>query len=163
MAQRPTRSVETLSCRLSNDELLSKSDEIANVLSEIDSKEDEISGLKKFYKSEVEKLDQRKNILKDQISTKRAYREVECSIEYNFDKKIKMFVRMDTGEIVREVPIAEHECQEYMKELIENVSESATSVSDIETLLDTAEFELNDETDSKEDAEDESKNVEEAI
>lgn len=105
MPQRPTRTVETLGCKLTNDELLEKGDRLSNILTEIENRLAE------------------KNILKDQVLSKKEYREVECSIEYDWEKKVKRVIRTDNYVVVREAPINEFEIQEYMKELEENESE----------------------------------------
>lgn len=115
--QRPVRSVEVLACVLTNEEKIKKSQEMCNAHQKIDELELDLEGIKKRFKSDIEGNEKIVLELRQQISTGKEYREVECSIVWEFDKKKKIYVRNDTAETVREVPISEHELQEYNAEL----------------------------------------------
>jgi hypothetical protein len=117
MSQRPVRSVEVLPCILTDDEKIAKSQEMCSALSKVDSLELDLEGIKKRYKSDMETYEKIALDLRQQVSTGKQYKEVECSIVWDFDKKKKIYVRNDTGEVVHDVPISEYELQEYNSEL----------------------------------------------
>lgn len=114
--QRQTRSVDPLPCKLTVEELIQKGVELCDMHTKAEQLEKEFDGIKKHYKSQIEDAEKKVLEMRDQIQTRREYRQVECSIAYDFDdKKKKVYYRNDTGEIVREVPISEHELQEELK------------------------------------------------
>jgi hypothetical protein len=117
--QRPVRSVEVLPCILTDEEKITKAQEMCNAHQKIDELELDLEGIKKQFKSDIEKLEKVALDLRQQVSTGKQYKDVECSIVWDFDEKKKVYVRNDTGEVVRETPISEHELQEYSKELAE--------------------------------------------
>jgi len=124
---RPTRSVETIPCKLTVKEIIAKSQEQQSHLAKINELEKEAKGMAKYYKGEIEKAEKSVIFLSDQISTGREYREVECSITYDFDsKKEKVYRRVDTGETVRVVPISEFELQEELNFRAEEEAEGNT-------------------------------------
>ena len=69
----------------------------------------------KRYKSEIETCKAEVARLRDQISTGKEYKDVECMIQYDFEvKKEKVYIRKDTGEMVRMIPLTERELQEEL-------------------------------------------------
>jgi hypothetical protein len=116
MVKRPVRAVETLPCKLTTDELLQKGVAIADAHAKMAELEKGLDGIKKHFKAEIETCEKDIQKLGTQLQTGKEYRDVECSITYDFDdKKIKTYTRNDTGEVVHEYPISETDLQEELK------------------------------------------------
>ena len=134
--KRQTRAVETLPCKLTTEELLQKGVAIADAHAKMAELEKELDGIKKHFKAEIETCEKDIQKLGTQLQTGKEYREVECSITYDFDdKKIKTYIRKDTGEIVHEYPVSESDLQEELRfrEELEAAKEEQAEEENAET------------------------------
>lgn len=101
---------KTLPCSLTDEELIKK----VNEVSALQFSFEEEDALKKTHGIKAKKLKADIDIIINQISTKTEYREVECTWEYNWDSGYKTLVRIDTGEIMNNLPIEDFERQQSM-------------------------------------------------
>lgn len=65
-------------------------------------------------KSTIDGCDAQINLISDKLNTGSEFREIPCEIEYDFENKLKRWIREDTGEIAKEDIIPYNELQEEM-------------------------------------------------
>jgi hypothetical protein len=102
----------TLECILTDDEKLKYSKTIAESVSKKARAEDALKSFQTQQKAEIAGFDASINSIAEKLSTGREYRPVECRLVLNFKTKTKNWVRTDTGEIGRTVPLDESDYQE---------------------------------------------------
>jgi hypothetical protein len=112
---RPTKELRKLSCILTDAECVKCSQQLTDEMDAIDREESDLAEYKKGYGFRIEQITGRMNELRTKIGTGREFRDVECSIEWDFTKKKKIVTRKDTKEVVSTTPISEEECQEELK------------------------------------------------
>ena len=98
-----------------DEEKLKYSKDLGEHLSEKRQQEDSLRSYQTQAKAEIASHDAQINLLADKINTGREYRDVECRIEYNWDKKTREWYRLDTGVMCREDIILEEDLQEHMQ------------------------------------------------
>lgn len=106
---------EFVRCELSEPELLECSKESARAYSSKARLEADLEGIKKRFKADVEKQE---NIIKNKselINCGYEYRDTDCTLTFDWAEGIKTLTRLDTGEVLREIPIETHERQKEIK------------------------------------------------
>ena len=111
---RPTKAVLPIECVLSNEDKLNYSRDLANAISKMKRAQDRSKSFSAQIKAEIQAYDATINLLSEKINAGKEFRDVECRIEYDWDKKTKSWFRIDTGEIVAEDIITEKELQEEL-------------------------------------------------
>ena len=106
---------EFVRCELTEQELLECSKESARAYSSKARIESDLEGIKKRFKADLEKQE---NIIKNKselINCGYEYRDIVCTLTYDWAKGIKTLARLDTGEVVKETPIETFERQKTIK------------------------------------------------
>jgi len=109
---RKTKEKLNLECVLTDQEKLAYSKQLAENLSKKQRAEDTLKSFNTQKKAEIAGLDAEINLKVDKINSGREYRDVECTIFWDWDRKVKVWTRTDTGEVAHEDIISEHELQE---------------------------------------------------
>lgn len=109
---RQSKCVEYLPCELTPDELKQYSELMADSWSAKLRAEEQLKSVSTTIKSEIQVAEGKINKCAELVNSKREWRNVECSVEWDFKKKIKKIVRVDTGELVKTHPISDQEMQE---------------------------------------------------
>ena len=109
---RKTREKLNLECVLTDQEKLAYSKQFAENHSKKQRAEDALKSFTTQKKAEIAGLEAQVNLMADKINTGREYREVECSIMWDWDRKVKEWTRTDTFEVCKEDIISEYELQE---------------------------------------------------
>jgi beta-galactosidase beta subunit len=102
----------TVKCLLTGEEKIKYSEEQSKDLVERSEKEAELQAYSKQLKADIASLDARIVALATKINNGYEHRAVACKIEYDWQNKIKKWIRSDTEEIVKEDIIPESELQE---------------------------------------------------
>jgi hypothetical protein len=107
---------ETLTCKviITDEERLRFSSEQAAANQKRHRLEDELKKFKKQMDYQIVECEAIENINADRISNGYEFRPVKCRINYNFDTRMKSWVREDTGEIEKEEIMTEKEIQEEL-------------------------------------------------
>lgn len=103
--------VEILPCKLTQEDVLSKSRKLADLLEDNNQLERDLGAFKKQIKASMDKNSSEVAILTNQIQTNTEYRDVFVREEIAWDKGIVNMYRDDTGEKVRVRSITEQERQ----------------------------------------------------
>jgi hypothetical protein len=109
---RKTKEKINLECILTDPEKLAYSKQLAENLSKKQRAEDTLKSFNTQKKAEIAGLDAEINLKVDKINSGREYRDVECTIFWDWDRKVKVWTRTDTGDVCKEDIISEHELQE---------------------------------------------------
>jgi hypothetical protein len=115
MANRPTKETFSLKCMLTEEEKLKYGVEMSEAVSEKSRKEDDLKSVSTQFKAEIAGLNAKVGAIAEKIRSGSEYRNVECTIVYDWDRKVRTWIRKDTGEIYRDDIIPEHMLQEEMK------------------------------------------------
>jgi len=102
----------TLKCILTDGERLIYGAEQSAANSRRHRLEDELKSFKKQKDSEIAQCETVENLNAERVNNGYEFRPVACEIQYDFDRKIKIWIRIDTGEIAKEDVISEEELQE---------------------------------------------------
>lgn len=111
---RLTKETRTLECILTDAEKLKYGAEMAELHYKKSRAEDQLKSIQSAIKADIAAHEAKINDLSQKISTGREYREVQCAIVYDWDRKVKSSIRNDTGEIAHEDIIPDRELQEEM-------------------------------------------------
>ncbi len=106
---------EFVRCELAEAELLECSKESARAYASKGRIEADLEGIKKRFKADAEKQE---NIIKNKselINCGYEYRNMDCTLTFDWARDIKTLTRVDTGEILKELPIEVHERQKEIK------------------------------------------------
>lgn len=112
---RITKEKVNLQCALTDEEKLRYGSEMSRHLNDLRQCEDSLASFKSQIKGEIETHEARINALSQKIYSGKEFRDVECEIEYDWEKKTRHWIRTDTGEIFKEEPIPECDLQEEME------------------------------------------------
>lgn len=104
-----------LECVLTDAEKLRYGAEMAELLNKKSRAEDQLKSTSTAIKAEIAAHDAKINDLSGKISTGKERRDVECEINYDWDRKVKSWIRKDTGEVTKEDIIPERELQEELE------------------------------------------------
>ncbi len=111
---RPTTSKRQLQCILTDSDRLHYSREIARAVEHKRSAETRLKSAQDQIKSEITSAEEEINRYSTSISNGFETREVECSIQYDFEHGVKTFFRTDTGELVTTETISDRERKEWL-------------------------------------------------
>ena len=100
-----------LKCDLTEAEILEFSSELAHKISDINEKEIDKKASAAQYKSEIDILQQTASSLARKVNEKAEYRDVECRATRDYDDNMFTVTRLDTGEIIENRPLRDHEMQ----------------------------------------------------
>jgi hypothetical protein len=104
----------SLECVLTDEEKLNCSKLQNDAINLKTQAEAELKSFSTQKKAEIASADAVIALYYQKISTGKEYRMIPCEIRYDFDKKEKLFIRTDTGEIAKQDIISESELQEEM-------------------------------------------------
>lgn len=105
----------SLQCVLTDQEKLNCSQVQNQAIEQKANTEAELKSFSTQKKAEIASSDAIISLQYQKISTGKEYRMIECEIRYDFDAKIKQWVRLDTGEIAKQDIITEDELQEEIE------------------------------------------------
>lgn len=91
----------SVECQLTADEKLTYSKELAESINSKRRSEDSLTAFKSQVNSEIKGFEAKINLLSQKISSGTEYREVPCRIEYDWNGKTRCWIRIDTGEEVK--------------------------------------------------------------
>jgi hypothetical protein len=103
-----------LPCQLTEDEIRLYGMRIAEELPKEDLLDNELKEFKDQVNARKSKIRAEIMDLTNRVNMKKEYREVECNIKYNFERGEKVWIRLDTGEIVKKEGIPAAEMQEVL-------------------------------------------------
>jgi hypothetical protein len=109
---RKEKDVLTLQCFLTDEEKADYSSKLAQAVSDKRAKDAEMESYRAQYKAEITSHENNITLFAEKVNTGKEFRPIECVIEYNFKRKIKEWIRKDTGEIAKDDIISESELQE---------------------------------------------------
>lgn len=119
VAERPTekrtktvKTDRTLACVLTEQEILTYSKEMSAAIRERVEKETELENFRVRAKAAIGELDGKIGVRSVAVESGKEYRKVVCEWRYNYDKKIKVLFRLDTGEEIETAEISPAEMQE---------------------------------------------------
>jgi hypothetical protein len=122
-----------LRVEFSDEELANKRDELATVIIGAHTVEEEKAIANKGYKEALEALYSRRDVLAHQIKAKGEHRPVQCAVDLNTPSTgIKRVTRMDTGELVEEVPMTDDERQGNLIDELERLASTAPTQAPVE-------------------------------
>jgi len=108
-----------LEVRLSERELKQASKLLADALQKKGQLEAETESFKADVKSKVKEFDEQIARCAYLVNTEKEIRQVECEEQFDWDKSLKMIVRLDTGEVVNTVKVTNEERQMFFREPVE--------------------------------------------
>jgi len=106
---------QTLLCKLTRDEVAQKAKQLSEKILENAKKERELENTTTNIKAEISSIEADIALLTDKVFGETEYRLVEVRVEYDFEKGVKSFVRLDTGEIFNTDKISDAERQQEFK------------------------------------------------
>lgn len=111
---RPAKESLQLPCRLTEQELLVYGMRLAEEQPKVELLDNELKEFKDQVNANKSKVVARIADLSNRINLKREYREVECAVKYDFADNLKIWIRLDTNEIVKQETIPSNEYQEEL-------------------------------------------------
>lgn len=111
---RKTKENLHLECVLTDQEKLDYSKQLSENVSKKTRAEEHLKSFQTQIRAEITACDATINMLAEKLNTGKEYRMIECKIEYDFEKKEKVWIRKDTGEIAQQDIIDEKELQEEL-------------------------------------------------
>jgi len=106
--------VLALPVKLSEGDMSLKMSELLEALSRIEALEKELSEYSKAQREEIKEIEGQVKGLRGSLETGTLPQEVDCSIEYDWEKGVKTITRKDTGEIYDRKPIEDEERQQEL-------------------------------------------------
>jgi len=110
--QRPSKETLEIECVLTKDEKLAYSEKLAHANQNLYSLENKKKAYNTQIKAEMEKSEAEVAYLSQAIGSGKEYREIECRIEYDWDDNKMFWIRIDTGEPVKDARIPDDLRQE---------------------------------------------------
>ena len=112
-----------LECQLTDPEKLSYSQDLTEHITDKSRAEDNLKSFKSQMKSEIDGHIAAINLLSGKISSGREYRLVDIEIHFDYNTRLKTYIRTDTGQVFKHEAIQQHELQLHLdleeKRLIE--------------------------------------------
>ena len=102
-----------LECKLTQSEYLDRCKKMADAMNMLDREEDKLATSTSLIKASIKQYEGEVRKLRAVVQSASEMRDVDCKIEYCWDRKEKETIRLDTGEIVRVDTIDEHDLQEH--------------------------------------------------
>lgn len=109
---RLTKEKLTLKYMLTDDEKVRYSEEQSKAFVERSEKKAQLKTYSGELEGDISSLDAKIMSYANKINNGYEHRAVECKIEYDWDSRMKRWLRFDTGEIAKEDIIPENELQE---------------------------------------------------
>jgi hypothetical protein len=103
-----------LPCPLSDEELKKYGMRIAELEPKIDLLDNELKEFKDQVNANKSKIRTEIMDLSNRVNLRKEYREVTCNVKYDFERGDKIWLRLDTGEIVKKEDIPAAEMQEVL-------------------------------------------------
>jgi hypothetical protein len=104
----------TLQCVLTNDELLKYSRELAQANQDLSALEDKKKDVVAGFTAQAKRIEADINMNALKVSTGKEMRDVKCVWDYDYERKIKILTRLDTGEVLQEDELTPEELQEVL-------------------------------------------------
>ena len=121
MSEKPKRAgqilrteTRNLPCKLTNDELRDKADELASTVQAIEGEKSRQDSVKAELKATMAELESRQTRLAQVVSRREEYRDVKVVVELH-ENDIVREVREDTGEAIQTRPARDTERQQKME------------------------------------------------
>jgi len=105
----------TLPCILTDAKKLNYGHEQAISLQRLEEAEARKQEFNSQIKADIEKYEARAHEIGHKLTSGKEYRDVECTITRDWEKKTRTWTRTDTGEVVKEDIIPDFELQEEME------------------------------------------------
>jgi hypothetical protein len=105
----------SLECVLTDDEKLACSKLQNEAINQKSQAENELKSFSAQKKAEIAGADAIIALYYQKLSTGKEYRPIKCKVNYDFEKKIREWVRLDTGEICKQDIIPEEDIQEEIE------------------------------------------------
>jgi uncharacterized protein YecA (UPF0149 family) len=112
---RKIKDILSLQCILTEKELLTYSKQLSENISKKARSEDCLKQFSSQVKSEIATCDANINSIAEKLNTGKEFRNVDCEIVYDFEKKERRWVRVDTFETIKTDMILEEDLQEGIK------------------------------------------------
>lgn len=106
---------QSLQCKLTQEEMLEYSKQMARACHEKKECEDSLKEVKAEFTAKIQGFESQVNLLSTKISNGYEYRETECELHYHWDDGVKLLYRKDTGDLVKSEPIESWERQERLR------------------------------------------------
>jgi hypothetical protein len=117
---RKTREIISLPCVLTEEDILRYTKDRSEHYGKMKAAQNTLDAYKKQVNSEIATHEAKIDLLEGKLSSGKEFRDIECDIVYDWKKQVKIWVRKDTGEHVKDDIITEYECQEQAKLESEN-------------------------------------------
>jgi len=102
---------KTLSHDLTDSEIANSQKYASKIFFEIEEKQEELKSISAEMRAEIKELKEKMRSLMDTIRKKAIEKQVECLVVYNFNRELVTVIRQDTGEVVENRPMQDHEKQ----------------------------------------------------
>jgi hypothetical protein len=112
---RKTSEMLSLECKISGTDRIAYSKDLAEHLSNKRSAELSLKSVSTQYRAEIAEYDSKIDGIAEKLVSGLEIKEVNCKISYNFKKKTKRWIRLDTHKTVKVEEISKGEYQEDMK------------------------------------------------
>jgi len=97
--------------QISKESRLALTNEIIEALNAISRANEMLESYKQEKKSEILKLESAINVCRIKLDRGRDFKWVEVNMLKDFDKKLKTFIDLKTGEIIKKIPMSDEEMQ----------------------------------------------------
>jgi len=104
-----------LRCQLTNDELISRGNELAEASAEAGTLEDTLASIKKEFAAKIAGKEARINELSGTIRAKSETRIVKCEREFLYGEGLVMEIRADTKETIKSREMRDDERQQELE------------------------------------------------
>lgn len=104
--------IRPLACRLTEEELLQKGQQLAEAVEDIQSEERRQTDIKASMKARLTALEARRDEVSVAIRRREEERDVEVDIWHDFARGIVQDIRRDTGEVIHYRPMSDDERQQ---------------------------------------------------
>jgi hypothetical protein len=112
---RTRTTVEILPCRLTPDELLIAGKDASKLVHDMATLEEEKKEKMQEYAARLKGMQNQHSLLSNKVRTETEYRDVECTVTYDYSNGWAITSRIDTGEITDRRPLRAHERQTTME------------------------------------------------
>jgi hypothetical protein len=106
---------EHLECILTGVELIDRSKKLAKANNDAEDLEKRKKDVVSDFGAQKKKIDASIGVLSRVVSSGKEYRTVKCIWRYNYTKRFKELIRLDTQDTVRTVDLSKEELQAKMK------------------------------------------------
>jgi hypothetical protein len=101
---------------LSDEAKLASTNEIILAMNEMTELESDLHSYQTEKKAEIAKNEAIINIARTKLSRGKDVKWADVTLKKDFDKKVKIYVRIDTGEIIKSVPMSDEDLQMPLEE-----------------------------------------------